>query len=217
MPFEVQDEGGRSRLRLHGRWTVAEAAALRGRACATPRARHAARSSSTPRASRRSTLPAPGSCARIEHGDARRRRASSTWLPARARPARFHRPHDAGRAEPPTVRGADRPRSRRLLESVGRATVLAKESALDLLGFIGAVTAGYRPRLRQPQAPSAALGRAPRLRDRPHGRADRLADRLPDRGDRRLHRRPAAAASSAARSSSSTSSRSPCCASSACS
>jgi len=27
VPFEVQDEGGRSRLRLHGRWTVAEAGA----------------------------------------------------------------------------------------------------------------------------------------------------------------------------------------------
>src|SRR5688572_5415515 len=28
MPFEVRDEGGRSRVRVHGRWTVAEAGSV---------------------------------------------------------------------------------------------------------------------------------------------------------------------------------------------
>jgi phosphoribosylglycinamide formyltransferase-1 len=36
MPFEVRDEGGRCRVKIHGRWTVAEAASARADAAGIP-------------------------------------------------------------------------------------------------------------------------------------------------------------------------------------
>ncbi len=141
MPFEVKDEGGRLRLRLHGRWTVAEAATLEP-------------------SLQRVALRSGGDClfdpSGIESIDLtgawllrsleRRFRQSGArveWAGRRPTQLDFIDRAEAGLAEsalPATEPPAGIPG---ILESLGRSAVLAKESALDLLGFIGAVTAGY--------------------------------------------------------------------------
>lgn len=141
MPFELKDEGGRLRLALRGRWTVAEAAALGPGLAAVPAG-----------AGRELVLDAGGIEALDLTGawllralEARLREAGArvAWRPARPGPLDFiDRTLASDRTAPPSddeqpslVSGA--------LRGVGLATVRAKESALDALGFLGIVTAGF--------------------------------------------------------------------------
>jgi phospholipid/cholesterol/gamma-HCH transport system permease protein len=142
MAFELNDEGGRPRLALRGRWTVEEAPALE------PRLRAA-------------NLPPDGQLVIDASGlevldltgawllrDLERRLRDSglevTWQPGRPASLEFiDRTMSGGR--PPSPPPEDEPTSlvEGTLQGVGFATVLARESALDALGFVGVVTAGF--------------------------------------------------------------------------
>ena len=148
MPIEVKGEGGGRRLVLDGRWTVAEAAAL------APRLADAARgagSAPVVDATRIEVLDLTG--AWLLH--AFERQAAEVggrvkW--AGERPAQLEfidrtrsSAADAGSAPAESAPPNGIPA---VLGGVGRATVGAKEGALDVLGFVGAVTAGYGRILR---------------------------------------------------------------------
>jgi phospholipid/cholesterol/gamma-HCH transport system permease protein len=139
--LESEDQAGGRRLRLSGRWTVAEAAALEPRLL-----------KGVPGASSEVVFDASG----IEALD-----LTGAWL-LRALERRVtdagHRVRWAGERPPQLAfidrseqdRGHDRqdaaraPRGLgRILHGLGLRAVLAKESTLDFLGFVGAVTAGY--------------------------------------------------------------------------
>jgi phospholipid/cholesterol/gamma-HCH transport system permease protein len=136
MPFEVSDEGGRTRVRIRGRWTVAETALNDAPARA---AGHAVEF----HVAGLEALDVAGAwqLRQLERalvgGD-----GHAAWSPARPELLEFidRTMDEPGEPAPPTpppatgLAGA--------LHEVGEATVLAKEGALDLLGFIGAVTAG---------------------------------------------------------------------------
>jgi phospholipid/cholesterol/gamma-HCH transport system permease protein len=138
MAFEVRDEGARSRVRFSGRWTVAEAAALQAGFGALPRG---------PRevvfdASGIEALDLSGAWVlwTMEKGDAAGG-SRVTWSPSRPELLAFidrTMPADREQRETPPAKTP----LVTVLEGVGHATVLAKENALDFLGFIGAVTAG---------------------------------------------------------------------------
>ncbi len=154
MPFEVKDESGRRRLRLEGRWTVAEAAALE------PRLRETARA-----AGGRLELDVSGieamdlTGAWLLHSLERQLHETGgrvEWTGGRPDKLEFIDRTEAGRGQ--GTEGAAGPPDGMpgVLDTVGRTAVHAKEGALDLLGFIGVVTAGYgrslrsRKRLRLP-------------------------------------------------------------------
>lgn len=141
MPFEMQDEGGRRRLRLDGRWTVAEAVALE------PRLREAARSGRGAvivDAAGIEALDLTG--AWFLHSLERQLGATGgavEW--AGERPAQLEfidrleaQREKAAPAEPETPSGLQG-----IVGRLGHSVVHTKEGALDLLGFVGAVTAGY--------------------------------------------------------------------------
>jgi phospholipid/cholesterol/gamma-HCH transport system permease protein len=139
MPFEVRDEEGRPRLRLDGRWTVAEAAALelRLRAVAAP-------------ASRELVLDVTGIAALDLTGawllralETRLREAGTriAWVPGRPGQLDFIDRSIAGERAPEPA--AALPAVPAALHGLGLAAVLAKENALDFLGFAGAVTVGW--------------------------------------------------------------------------
>ncbi len=141
MQLDADDQAGRRRLRLSGSWTIGEAAALEPRLLKGVQG-----------AAGEVEFDASG----IEAID-----LTGAWL-LRALERRIadagHRVHWAGerpellsfierterdsgretRDAPETTR-----RTRRLLQGLGQRAVLAKESALDFVGFVGAVTAGY--------------------------------------------------------------------------
>ncbi len=137
MPLEASDEGGRSRVRIHGRWTVAEVGALR----AEPVPRIGGECVFD--ASGLETLDLSGSwqlwrleCAFREGG------ARARWEPRRPDLLAFiDRTMEGESAGSPR----DLPRRAALagtLHGVGRAAVQAREGTLDVLGFVGVVTAG---------------------------------------------------------------------------
>ncbi|MBM4218965.1 MAG: ABC transporter permease [Gammaproteobacteria bacterium] len=140
MPFELRDEGGRQRIVLRGRWTVVEAPALEPRLRAAPLP-----------AARELMLEASGLEALDITGawllrDLERRLRESgaivAWAPGRPAPLDFiDRTMTGSRPPPPD----EEPLSliTGTLHGVGRATVLAREGALDALGFVGIVTAGF--------------------------------------------------------------------------
>jgi phospholipid/cholesterol/gamma-HCH transport system permease protein len=138
MPFEVSEQGGRTRVRIHGRWTVAEAASLRagagpvgsaGRDCSFD-------------AAGVEVLDLTGAWqlwhlerACLDAG------ARVSWTPERPALLGFvdrtaAAPPAAGEPGPAPAPIAD------ALHGVGRAAVGMKEGALDVLGFVGVVTAG---------------------------------------------------------------------------
>jgi phospholipid/cholesterol/gamma-HCH transport system permease protein len=139
MPFEIEEGSGR--LRLHGRWTVAEAAAL-GPGLDTLRAREAGEF----------VLDSGGIEAldltgawllRATETRLRADGARVTWLPARPGLLDFiDRTLADDRTLPPSD---DEPLSvvSGTLHGLGRAAVLAKEGALDALSFVGVVTRGF--------------------------------------------------------------------------
>jgi phospholipid/cholesterol/gamma-HCH transport system permease protein len=141
MPFELRDEGGRERIVLRGRWTVVEAPALEPRLRAAPLP-----------AARELVLDASGLEALDLTGawllrDLERRlresRADVAWVPGRPAPLGFIDRTMAGDRAP--VLPDEEPLSlvSGTLHGVGRATVLARDGALDALGFVGIVTAGF--------------------------------------------------------------------------
>jgi phospholipid/cholesterol/gamma-HCH transport system permease protein len=138
MPFEIDEAGGR--LRLHGRWTVMEAAAL---APGLDAVRVPATRELVIDAAAIATLDLTG--AWLLRGLEARLLASGArvaWLPARPGPLDFiDRTMGSDRTAPPSD---DEPQSlvSGALQGVGLATVLAKEGMADALGFVGAVTAG---------------------------------------------------------------------------
>lgn len=139
MPFEIDEGSGR--VRLHGRWTVAEAAAI-GQGLEALQ----------PRDAGKFVLDAAGIQAldltgawllRATETRLRAAGAGVTWLPGRPGLLDFIDRTLADDRTPPE--SDDEPLSvvSGTLHGVGRATVLAKESALDALGFVGVVTLGF--------------------------------------------------------------------------
>lgn len=139
--LEVEDQAGRRRLRLSGSWTVAEAAALEPRVL-----------QGMPGGAGEVVFDASG----IEAIDltgawllrALERRAAEAghrvqWAGVRPELLSFieRTERDRGR-ETPVAPDAARG-MRRMLHGIGQRAVLAKESTLDFVGFVGAVTAGY--------------------------------------------------------------------------
>jgi phospholipid/cholesterol/gamma-HCH transport system permease protein len=138
LAFELREEGGRSRVRIGGRWTVAEAAAL-GAAAAGLRP-----------ASREAVFDAAGlealdlSGAWVLWRAEERCKAAGArvaWVPERPELLAFiDRTVPAEAAPPAPVPGT--PPLAALLAEVGETAVHAKENALDFIGFVGAITAG---------------------------------------------------------------------------
>jgi phospholipid/cholesterol/gamma-HCH transport system permease protein len=138
MAFEVREEGGRRHLRLAGRWTVAESAALAaGAAGAGPGAREVVFDAGGIEA-----LDLSGAWVLWQAERAARAAGSRvSWSPARPglldfidRSAAPDRAAPAAPEAPAALAAA--------LANVGHAALRARENALDLLGFVGAVTAG---------------------------------------------------------------------------
>jgi phospholipid/cholesterol/gamma-HCH transport system permease protein len=138
MSLEVRDEDGRSRVRLRRRWTVAEAAALRADAGGIPPG---------PRellvdASGIEALDLSGAWVlwQLEAGW-RAGGADVRWAPSRPELLAFI---DRTVPTEPEPAPAEAPKAAltAVLEDVGVFAVQAKENALDVLGFVGAVTAG---------------------------------------------------------------------------
>ncbi len=141
MNFEVEDQGGRRHLRLSGRWTVEEAAGVE------PRLHEVAKGSGG---------VVEIDAARIEKMDLtgawllraveRRLQESNRrveWAGTRPAQLEFLERIEADR-EKEAPAGPELPSGiRSLLHALGLRTVLAKEGALDFVGFVGAVTAGY--------------------------------------------------------------------------
>ncbi len=137
MAFAVSDEGARGRVRLFGRWTVAEVTALD----AAFRDRPLGSREQVFDASAIEALDLSGAWllwqAESRCGGAGR----VAWIPARPELLAFlDRTMRAG--SPETEAPASRTALVAALEGVGLAAVKARENALDLLGFVGAVTAG---------------------------------------------------------------------------
>jgi phospholipid/cholesterol/gamma-HCH transport system permease protein len=140
MPFEVTDEGGRSRVRIHGRWTVAEAASA-GAARIAP-----GHSDCLFDAAAIEALDLSGAWQlwRLEEA-CRAGGAKVSWTPGRPELLEFidRRTEEEGAAANASLRTAGGPADGGALQDVGRAAVQAKERALDVLGFVGVVTAGF--------------------------------------------------------------------------
>ena len=138
----MQEEGGRSRLRLHGRWTVAEAAAQ------GPRLREAARAARgavVVDAAGVEALDLTGAWflrsleRQLRDAGARRR----VGRPAPG-PARIHRPRGSGAGQDSARGSRNRPQASPASSIISVApSCRPRKARLDLLGFIGAVTAGY--------------------------------------------------------------------------
>ena len=140
MPFEVRDEGGRRRFRLNGQWTVAEAATLEPSVQA---AAHGAAGEFVLDATGIETMDLTG--AWLLHSLERQLRQSGgrvEWAGGRPGPLQFIDRTEAGRIPPEPDTFEPLVGIPAVLHGVGLVTVLAKEGSLDLLSFIGAVTAG---------------------------------------------------------------------------
>ncbi|MGH8131379.1 MAG: ABC transporter permease [Steroidobacteraceae bacterium] len=152
MQFEAQDEGGRRRFRLRGRWTVEEAAALE------PRLQKAAVGTTGDvvfDASAIESIDLTGAWL-LRSLEQRLLQSGRRVEWAGKRPGQLEfidrAVRGGGQDEPPA---AEAPEGvRRGLHEIGRVAVQTKEGALDLLGFVGAVTAGL----------GRALGSLKRLR-----------------------------------------------------
>src|SRR5688572_27047533 len=139
MPFEVRDEGGRSRVRVHGRWTVAEAGSIDASQGALPSDSRALVFD----ASAIEALDLSGAW-RLWELESGYRGAGGrvSWMPSRPDLLAFIDQTMAGEPEAPAHAGPARTGLEGALQDVGQAAVQVKEGALDLLGFVGVVTAG---------------------------------------------------------------------------
>jgi phospholipid/cholesterol/gamma-HCH transport system permease protein len=141
LPLEWTDAGGRRRLRVDGRWTVAEAAAL------APHVAEAARGGGGVRvldASGIEALDLTGAwlLLTLERGlEAGGSRVE--WQGGRPEQLDFIDGFEAEAAPAGGSGPARSPSLERALGGLGRSALLAREGALDLLAFIGVVTAGF--------------------------------------------------------------------------
>jgi len=138
MAFEVREEDGRRRLKLAGRWTVAESAVL---AAGAPGAAAGAPEVVFDAAGIEALDLAGAWILWQAERAARAAGGRVAWAPSRPglldfidRGAAPGRAPPAGPEAPGAVVGT--------LAGLGESAVRAKENALDLLGFVGAVTAG---------------------------------------------------------------------------
>ena len=142
MPFEVRDEGGRCRVKIHGRWTVAEAASARADGAGIPSGRRDCIFD----AANIEALDLSGAWQlwRLEEAS-REGGAKVAWTPGRPELLEFidRRTAEEDPAANAPSREAGEPEPAGTLQDVGRAVVQAKERALDVLGFVGVVTAGF--------------------------------------------------------------------------
>lgn len=139
MPFEVRDEGGRSRVRVHGRWTVAEAGSIDATQGALPSGSRALVFD----ASAIEALDLSGAWRLWELESGYRAGGGRvSWTPSRPDLLAFIDQTMAGEPEAPAQAGPARTGLEGALQDVGQAAVQVKEGALDLLGFVGVVTAG---------------------------------------------------------------------------
>jgi phospholipid/cholesterol/gamma-HCH transport system permease protein len=140
MPFEVKDEGDRIRVRIGGRWTVADIASAESDVAGIPPDRREL----VIDASGIEALDLSGAWRLWGLEAARRERGGRvTWTPGR--PGLLAFIDRTVEEEAGTQEDAVEPRPAGLagaLHGLGEASVQAKEGALDLLGFIGVVTAG---------------------------------------------------------------------------
>jgi phospholipid/cholesterol/gamma-HCH transport system permease protein len=138
--LEVKDEGDRRRIRLDGRWTVAEAAALE------PGLSEAARGAGGDLvldASGIEALDLTGAwLLRSLERQIRESGGRVEWAGGRPVQLAFIDRTEAGRIPPEPDTAEPLIGIPGVLQGVGLIAVLAKEGALDLLGFVGAVTAG---------------------------------------------------------------------------
>ncbi len=142
MQFEARDEGGRRLFRLRGRWTVEEAAALE------PRLRDAANGASgrvVLDVSAIASLDLTGAWM-LRSLEQRLLQSGSRVEWAGRRPGQLDFIDRAmASGEQDEAPAAEAPAGvRRGLHEIGRLAVFAKEGALDVFGFVGAVTVGYR-------------------------------------------------------------------------
>jgi phospholipid/cholesterol/gamma-HCH transport system permease protein len=139
MPFEVRDEGGRSRVRVHGRWTVAEA----GSVDASPRAIAPGSQSLVFDASAIEALDLSGAWRLWELESGHKAGGGRvSWTPSRPGLLAFIDETMAGEPGTPGHAGPARGAFAGALQGVGQAAARTREGALDLLGFIGVITAG---------------------------------------------------------------------------
>ena len=141
MPLEWTEAGGRRRLRLDGRWTVKEAPALAPRVV---EAAQGANGATVLDAAAIEAVDLTGAWLlrslerRVEAGGGR-----VEWQGGRPEPLDF-----IDRMESEAAPGADAPAPAllaglsRTLDGIGRAANRGRENVLDLLGFVGLVTAG---------------------------------------------------------------------------
>ncbi len=191
LQLETQDQGGQRRLRLSGRWTVEESAALE------PRLLDVAHKTGSDVVFDTAGIEAMDlTGAWLLRSFERRLQDAGRhveWAGGRPEQLEFidrtEADHDNRSPAAPDARNG----ALRALYGLGLRAVIAKEAALDFLGFIGVVTASLGRIFGSLRRLRLAVHRAARLRNRPDRRADRRADRFPDQRDRRLHRRPAAA------------------------
>jgi phospholipid/cholesterol/gamma-HCH transport system permease protein len=139
--FEAENEGSRRRFRFSGRWTVEEAAALDLLLLKEARA---AGGDVLFDAAGIEAMDLTG--AWLLHSLERRLRDSGhrvEWAGGRPAQIEFIDSTGKGHAGEPSAAPGTPGGAPRLLYELGHRAVLAKEGALDVLGFIGAVTAGY--------------------------------------------------------------------------
>jgi len=137
LQFEMQDENGHCRLRFSGRWTVEEAGALE------PLLRDAGTTAPGAillDASAIEALDLTGAwLLRSLEGRLARAGCQVEWAGRRPGQLEFIDRAVAGGEESSTPPPAVPAGVRRGLHEIGRLAVLARENALDLLGFVGAV------------------------------------------------------------------------------
>ena len=142
MPFEVREEGGRSRVKIHGRWTVAEAVSARADGAAIPSGHR----DCVFDAAGIEALDLSGAWLlwRLEES-CREGGAKVSWTPGRPELLEFidRRTEEEDAAANASPRAAGEAEAGGALQGVGRAAVQAKEKFLDVLGFVGVVTAGF--------------------------------------------------------------------------
>jgi phospholipid/cholesterol/gamma-HCH transport system permease protein len=139
MPFEVRDEGGRSRVRVHGRWTVAEA----GSVDASPREIPPGSQSLVFDASAIEALDLSGAWRLWELESGHKAGGGRvSWTPSRPGLLAFIDETMAGEPGTPGHAGPARGAFAGALQGVGQAAARTREGTLDLLGFIGVITAG---------------------------------------------------------------------------
>jgi phospholipid/cholesterol/gamma-HCH transport system permease protein len=141
MPIEARDEGGRCRVKIHGRWTVAEAGSARADAAGIP----AGRRDCIFDAAGIEALDLSGAWQlwRLEEA-CREGGAKVAWSPERPGLLEFiDRATQGDEAAEGAPRFPGNAEARGALQDIGRAAVQAKERALDVLGFVGVVTTGF--------------------------------------------------------------------------